>query len=96
MKHKALPKLQLGVTVKDRITGFMGIVTARVEYLNGCIQYCVKPEISEDGKMPEGEYIDRDQLEVIPRKIIITKTLLEEREDTPIDRGGDQSDCPKK
>lgn len=57
--------IRLGNKVKDKITGFKGIATAKVEYLNGCVQYCVKPQVSKDGKMPEGEYIDDAQLEVI-------------------------------
>ncbi len=47
----------LGKMLRCRITGFEGIATARVEYLNGCIQYCLKPKMV-DSKMPEGEYID--------------------------------------
>lgn len=57
--------LELGQRMRDRVTGFEGIAIARVEYLNGCIQYCLKPEMGENGKMPEGEYIDDQQLEVI-------------------------------
>ena len=53
----------LGKVMRCRVTGFEGIATARVEYLNGCVQYCLKPK-STDGKMPEGEYIDIGQLEV--------------------------------
>lgn len=51
--------------VKDTITGFTGMVTARCEYLNGCIQYRVSPTIDKDGKMQEDYWIDSEQLEVI-------------------------------
>ncbi len=58
--------IELGQRVKDKITGFEGIATARVEYLTGCIQYCLKPEkLDEKGKMIEGEYIDEGQLELL-------------------------------
>ncbi len=57
--------ISLGSEVKDRVTGFAGIATARIEYMNGCIQYCVKPKMGKDKKMPEGAWIDDAQLEVI-------------------------------
>lgn len=57
--------IELGWQVRDLVTGFTGIAVARVEYLNGCVQYCVKPQAGEDGKMPEGEYIDAGQLEIV-------------------------------
>lgn len=77
--------IELGSKVRCSITGFEGIATARVEYINGCFQYCVMPRIGTDGKMPEGIYLDVQQLEVIPGGIVI------EQKET----GGPQRDCPK-
>ncbi len=58
--------IELGQKVKDRITGYEGIAIARLEYINGCIQYCVKPnKLDEKGKIIEGEYIDVGQLEIV-------------------------------
>ena len=74
----------LGKKVKCKITGFEGIATAKVEYINGCIQYCVKPPAIE-GKMIDGEYIDVGQLEVIGDGIHLK----------PYNKGGEQRDCPK-
>lgn len=41
-------KTQLGVTVTDRISGFTGIVTGRVEYISGCNQLLVTPKAGKD------------------------------------------------
>jgi len=57
--------IQLGQKVRDKVTGFEGITTARCEYLNGCIQYCVSPRIDKDGKKADYHYMDEGQLEVI-------------------------------
>jgi len=58
--------IELGQKVKCKVTGFTGIATAKIEFLNGCIQFCVKPKIkAKDNKMPEGQYIDVEQLEVV-------------------------------
>lgn len=77
--------VRLGEEVKDCITGFKGIATSRVEYLNGCIQYCIKPKMSKDGKMDEGQYIDQEQI------IVIGKGVTTKSKPT----GGDMPDCPK-
>ena len=62
---KEITQIILGTKVKDKVTGFEGIATARVKYLNGCIQYCVDPKVDKEGKMSKCHYIDFDQLEII-------------------------------
>jgi hypothetical protein len=55
--------IKLGEKVIDSITGYSGIVTARVEYPSGCIQYLVTPKTcKEKGSMPKGEWIDENRL----------------------------------
>ncbi len=75
----------LGNKVKCLVTGFTGIASAKVEYLNGCIQFCVRQSVGKDGKMPEGEYIDVQQLKVVPGGITI-----------PQKETGGPSDGPKR
>lgn len=58
-------KFRLGAKARDTVTGFEGIITARNEWLNGCIQYCLKPKVDKDGKIPEGEWIDEQQVELV-------------------------------
>lgn len=77
----------LGQRVKDIVTGFEGITTAQVIYLNGCIQYCVKPKVGGDGKMREGEYIDEGQLVVLEKGTV----CLDQKEN-----GGVMADEPPK
>lgn len=77
---------KLGYKAKDSITGFEGIVTARIEYINGCVQYCVKPLAGKDAKMPEGEWIDEGQLTFGSKKVVKIKAK---------DTGGVMSDSPK-
>ncbi|HEX7111391.1 MAG TPA: hypothetical protein VF216_03030 [Mizugakiibacter sp.] len=57
--------VELGNEVKDVVTGFEGIATAKVEYLNGCVQFCVTPQVGADNKMPDGVYIDHQRLAYI-------------------------------
>lgn len=64
-----LSKFILGQEVRDIVTGFVGIAVNRIEYLNGCTQYLVKPPcVHKDGepmKQSEGCYIDDQSLELV-------------------------------
>lgn len=64
-----MSKFELGMKLRDKVTGFEGIATAKIVFLNGCVQYCLKPKLSEEekkkGNFTEGQYIDIEQLEKI-------------------------------
>lgn len=85
-------EIKLGQKVKDVVSGLEGIVTAKIEYLNGCIQFCVKPKASDkDTKFPEGDYIDVEQLKVIGKGLC--KTEIKPAKKRP--PGGLMQDRPK-
>ena len=79
-------KFELGSRVRCVVTGFKGIVTGRSEYMNGCVNYCVKPPINEKGEMVEGQWLDEPQLE------LMDVGLAEERKTWPIHSGGPRED----
>ncbi|MCJ7747862.1 MAG: hypothetical protein MUP27_08965 [Desulfobacterales bacterium] len=58
-------KFEFGSRVKDQITGFEGIVRAVNYWDNGCVKYAVQGQVVKDGKIPECEWIDEQQLELI-------------------------------
>jgi len=79
-------RIKLGDKVKCLITGYVGIVVARVEFLNGCIQYSVASKVNpKDNKLPmEGEpSIDEISLKVLKRKVILSKEYEDEEKDKP-------------
>lgn len=79
--------IKLGSKIKDKVTGMEGIAISKVEYLNGCVQYCLKPKAKKgETKMPEGVYIDYNQLEVIGKGLNVKKK----------NTGGVMTDTPKK
>lgn len=61
-------KIELGNKVKDVISEFTGIVTAKIENLNGSVRYLIEPKCI-DGEMQSGEYIDEYRLEKIDEGI---------------------------
>jgi hypothetical protein len=50
--------------VEDVITGFKGTVIARSEWLNGCVQYAVKPRVNKEGEELDAQWIDSAQLKI--------------------------------
>ncbi len=54
--------IKLGQEVKDRVTGFTGIVVARTVWLNGCVRYEIQGSVDKDGKVTEPQSIDEEIL----------------------------------
>lgn len=64
--------IPLGARVKDKITGFQGIVVARSEYLHGCWRVCIQPEELQEGKIAEAHWFDEPQVELIQENVVAT------------------------
>ena len=62
-------KFSTGDRVKDRITGFVGIVTCRTQWLNNCNTYGVQPTELKDGAPQKKEGFDEPQLELVEEKV---------------------------
>ena len=61
-----MKNLKLGTKVRDKITGFTGTITARCEYIEGYVQYCVTPKCKDGGDVyPKEEYVDWARIEVL-------------------------------
>ncbi len=72
--------INLGDKVKDTITGFTGIVIAKVEWLNGCRRYTVQRIGLNNGVPSDSQGFDEIQLKVIAKNAVpVTK---------PVDTGG--------
>jgi hypothetical protein len=79
--------LPLGSKVKDKVTGFIGTITCRSEYLAGCVRYSVEPPVDKEGKLPETVAFDEERLEIIPDPIPDVKSR---------NTGGYQPDLPSR
>lgn len=66
-KHMKL----LGLKVKDKVTGFNGVVASLSFDLYGCVQAVVTPPAGEDGKLEDGRYFDVTRLEVTSNKPVM-------------------------
>ncbi len=65
--------IKLGDKVKDKVSGLVGKVVSKVEYLNGCIQYGVQPKLKKDATEIATWNIDEAQLENLSKPIKVKK-----------------------
>ena len=61
---------ELGVKVKDKISGFEGVVTGSVKYLSGCNQALVISKVGADGRMGEPVWFDWQRLDIVDANAI--------------------------
>lgn len=55
----------LGKKARDKVTNFRGMLTYGVEYLHGCNQYGLTPEVDKDGKTQDSEQFDEGRIEIV-------------------------------
>ena len=58
-------KIEIGVKGKSNISGFIGIITARSQCLNGCDRYFINPKAKKDGTLPDGYWFDEGEIVVM-------------------------------
>lgn len=63
-------QVDLGDHVRDRITGFEGIITGITRWLTGCDRAVVQSRILHEGRPQMSESFDVMQLELIERAVI--------------------------
>ena len=69
---------EMGATAKDRITDFVGKVTGRSEYINGCVHLMLEAK-AKPGMKPVHAWFDADRCIPkisIPRKKPIRKSTV--------------------
>ena len=59
-----MEKLKFGIKVKDRITGFEGILTAHTSCITGCGQYYIQPSV-KDNEFKQGEWFDETRIDLV-------------------------------
>lgn len=59
-------EVTLGLTYKDKVSGFVGVAVQKSEYLNGCVRFALEPKVDKDGKTADTiPTFDVQQLELV-------------------------------
>jgi hypothetical protein len=56
--------MELGKKAIDKVSGFTGMLTAKIEYLYGNDRYLIDPKVCEDNKYQEGQWFDEERIEL--------------------------------
>lgn len=78
----------LGKKGRDKVTGFEGIIVAKVMYLTGCDNYGLCPPVKADGTIGANEFFDVGRIEIIGDGIAAKEVQTEKK-------GGPNRDAPK-
>jgi hypothetical protein len=62
-------KFKLGEILKDRVTGFTGVVMGRTEYFTGCIHYGLQATKLKDGAIVAWEWLDEQRLDATEKRV---------------------------
>lgn len=60
-----LDQLNFGDRVRDRLSGFTGIVTGKHTFISGCAKVTIAPDELRDGKMQESQWVDVQFVEIV-------------------------------
>jgi hypothetical protein len=76
--------IELGDLVRDKVTGFSGVVTAKTQFLSGCDRVSVQPTELKEGAVRSYETFDVLQLEILEKsKVVIEQRVVEDRTGGP-------------
>ncbi len=71
-----MKEVELGDIVKDKVTGFKGVVVGVTNWLYGCARAIVQPEgVNKDGKTYDNQSFDVPQLEVVKKAKVIVAPI---------------------
>lgn len=86
-----MAKIDLGVIVKDKVSGLVGVVMGRTEYLTGCAHIGIAPQkVRPDGSLADWQWVDETRCELVRGKKRIS---LSEPADT-VSKGGPAPNAP--
>jgi hypothetical protein len=89
-------KIRLGDRVRDRITGFEGVVIGITDWLYQCRRPIVQPTtLTSEGKTNDSQSFDEEQLEVIQVGAFAPKVEAPTQEATQPKTGGPRDTPPR-
>lgn len=71
-------KFKNGDQVKEKVTGFSGIITGTCFYLTGCSQYLITAKPKDEFSEPTAIWYDEGRLEMISENIVKSEDVAAE------------------
>jgi heat shock protein HspQ len=64
-------KFDLGDTLKEKVTGVVGVVLGITKYATDCIHYGIQAKIKPDGSIPEWHWFDESRLDKVDGEKVV-------------------------
>ena len=73
-------KESFGLTGKDIITGFTGVITGACSYISGCDQFLLAPRANSSGEVKDGQWYDSSRVQIMPEhpRVELPQNLVNE------------------
>lgn len=84
----------MGQCVKDKVTGFSGVVTGCTSYITGCDQFLVQPPVKDNGDFVESRWLDENRLHVMNNGDLVV--VIEQEDDNGATVHGADKPAPRK
>ncbi len=78
--------VELGSKAKSKTLGLVGTVTSRSENVYGCNRYYVQPSVGKEMKVPDGYWVDEDDVTVLKKPTKLTKPRKKTKLGGPVSR----------
>ena len=63
-------KYNLGDELRDKVTGYSGIVMVQAQYSTGCLHYGLASDNLKDGATQDWEWFDGSRLELVKENVV--------------------------
>jgi len=67
--------IELGMRVKDKITGFKGVAVYKADYIHGCSRFGVQPQELKDCKPIEDQIFDEPQIDILDDGKLVIESI---------------------
>jgi len=64
-------KFALGSKLRDKVTGFEGVVTGRGDHISGCDTYGLQNQTLKDGAPQDLKWFDEPRLELVSSDVLV-------------------------
>lgn len=71
MTRKEWDMSNMGLKMRDKITGFTGVVTGYVQYISGCNQMLLAPKANKEGGFVESQWFDEQRMETVEGERVV-------------------------
>ena len=62
-------RIKLGDIVRDMVTGYEGMAVSEHSYLNKCVRISIQGVVDKDGKIPDSQTFDIEQVAVVKSNV---------------------------